>query len=306
MDQGDDAEHNWDKVLCKYGSTGTYIEDAFYRAGYYKPRAAILRAIRDKGWAKSRIAHSLGDGQSGVRAGTIEKINRCSADVLAWLVAHPPGGSASGSSKPWASRKKKAQVEEDDSGYDAEAFRLLQLTKWAKEGNRDSIIGLAQMAARGHPVATRSLLGLVLSGNKEAWTAGLAAIVPIRGLSDALVSEALDLLSSMLVHIRTLRGLIERHESTFWSLTSDTDLLPFIGICCEHCLNLSYALRAIRETAEPAAAKLVEFLGLEVADIEQILRQLRLAGDRHALTIRLVDIEGLRFRLELVRKRLGG
>ncbi|HEX7180269.1 MAG TPA: hypothetical protein VF756_00395 [Thermoanaerobaculia bacterium] len=158
----DEAVHNWDKVLCQYnnGSAGTEVDDAFMQAGYSDPstrRKAILRALREKGWAKSKIAHSLGGQQSGKRGGTDTKIQTCKKDLMEWLKTHPGGSTTiSGSEK----RRKGGRAQIDEEGYDKERIRVILLAKWAREGDQEAKKRLRELAESGNQTAQEKLAEL--------------------------------------------------------------------------------------------------------------------------------------------------
>jgi hypothetical protein len=78
--------HNW-SVLCSYSSVEKEVVKAFSQAGYYSEEQqidAILTAMRAKGWDKSKIAHKLGNKNSGKRGGTEKDITNCKNDLIAW------------------------------------------------------------------------------------------------------------------------------------------------------------------------------------------------------------------------------
>jgi hypothetical protein len=82
-----DAQHNWIEVIAKYGTSRSDIEKYAVHAGYDVNTAgdAIIRAIGTTKWADKKIAHSLGESGSAVRAGTMEKIESCKQLIKDWL-----------------------------------------------------------------------------------------------------------------------------------------------------------------------------------------------------------------------------
>lgn len=174
----DEAAHNWDNVITKYADgVADVIDTAFIKAGYGAPvarRRAILKALRETGWAKSKIAHSLGGEGSGMRGGTLEKINQCKDALLKWALKYPatvPSAPVFGSS----SRKEK---KEDSNDYDRESFDIRLFAKWAKENDKDALESLRNVAARGNPLAQQKLDEVMAHLRPAAAAAAVAVVEP--------------------------------------------------------------------------------------------------------------------------------
>ncbi len=171
----DEAAHNWDNVINQYtdGVAGV-IDTAFIQAGYGAPaarRKAILKALRATGWAKSKIAHSLGGEGSGMRGGTLEKINKCKDALLKWAKSNPaavPSAPVFGSS----SRKEK---KEDSDDYDRESMNILLFAKWAKDNDKSALEALRKAASRGNELAQQKLEEVMA----HLQPAAAAAAVPV-------------------------------------------------------------------------------------------------------------------------------
>lgn len=159
---GDVAAHNWDNVLCQYngGSAGREVDRALADAGYHDPaerRRAALRGLRETRWAARKIAHGLGGQQSEKRGGTDEDIQSCKRDLLAWVARNPaPAGAAAGAGAAAAGggrARRRGGAGQDDDDYDREAVRIGQLALFARQGDREALNRLREMAAAGNPAA---------------------------------------------------------------------------------------------------------------------------------------------------------
>jgi len=187
---GDDAVHNWDNVLAMYrnGQAAKEVIAAFEAAGYYgtAQRPAILKALRSHPeWAQRKIAHSLGNDNSGLRAGTDKRIQDCKNYLIDWANKNPPS-SGSKSGGKFASKGSRGASGEDDDWMEEKAYFLTkQMAGWARNGDRESMTTLArwangrnylawdllvEMARSGNANAVSELSRLAEGGNDRAWT----------------------------------------------------------------------------------------------------------------------------------------
>jgi hypothetical protein len=109
------AEHNWDTVINGYADgTAEKIDNAFIEAGYTDPTArrnAILKALRQSKWGKRKIAHGLGNTNSGVRGGTLDEVEQCANYLIKWAATNGPNSKTSGTSFKAKPSKKKGGVD---------------------------------------------------------------------------------------------------------------------------------------------------------------------------------------------------
>lgn len=185
----DYAVHNWDEVVAQYNnrSAGREVEDAFARAGYAggQIRQEILRAMRtiENGkWRWKKIAHGLGDQQSGKRSGTDKNIQKVKGLLIKWAQEHPPSGASGGGGGGGGgirSRAKKESVEE--LGYDRVEVLISQLARWAKDDASDEVSRekLKQLSQKGYATATKKLIELGIIKPDEPALAPLTPPSPL-------------------------------------------------------------------------------------------------------------------------------
>lgn len=167
----DVAVHNWDNVLAKYreGQAAKEVIAEFEAAGYYgsKQRPAILKALRTTIYAKTVIAHSLGDDAGGLRAGTDEKIQDCKRKLIAWAQANKAAAEAKPGAYSSSSRRSRGSAL-DEEAADMRDINTIHVVNMAKRGDRGAMTSVANWANNGNELAWERLVEMARSGNDNA------------------------------------------------------------------------------------------------------------------------------------------